>query len=213
MSTMCHVLGVSTSGFYAWPADRASRRALDDDVLGVRIAAIHSRARAATTARRACTRELAIDGTRVGCKRVARLMRAQGLQGAGVRRSFRTTQAVDAGPRPRRPRRPELRGRRARPPVGGGYHLCAYGQRVAVSRCRARRVLATRRRVVDAPAHEGRVRCRGARDGARRPTARPRSGPPFGPRHAVHLVRLRDAPATPASHRRWDPSAARTTTH
>jgi putative transposase len=40
--TLCHVLRVSHSGYYAWMERPPSRRALDDAVLTERIRAIHA---------------------------------------------------------------------------------------------------------------------------------------------------------------------------
>jgi putative transposase len=44
-ATLCRVLGVSPSGYYAWRQRRPSRRAQTDAVLLERIRAIHARSR------------------------------------------------------------------------------------------------------------------------------------------------------------------------
>jgi transposase InsO family protein len=98
VATMCRVLGVSTSGFYAWLNRAPSARAQADARLTDAIKAIHQRSRATYGMPRVHA-ELAEHGVRVGGKRVARLMRAAGLQGAS-RRKWVTTTTRDADARP-----------------------------------------------------------------------------------------------------------------
>ncbi len=90
VATMCRALGISTSGYYAWVDREPSKRACEDEVLRKRIEAIHQRSRA-TYGRPRVHAELREDGVRVGCKRVLRLMRQAGLQGASRRKRYRTT--------------------------------------------------------------------------------------------------------------------------
>ena len=45
VATLCRVLGVSSSGYYAWSKRALSRRAKDDAVLIERIGAIHAASR------------------------------------------------------------------------------------------------------------------------------------------------------------------------
>ena len=71
VATQCRVLGVSTSGYYAWLKRPISKRAAADVVLKERIAAIHTRSFGTYGAPRIHA-ELAFEGTRVGRKRVAR---------------------------------------------------------------------------------------------------------------------------------------------
>lgn len=97
---MCRVLGVSTSGFYAWRSRRPSRRAVRDASLGERIEQIHADSRGTYGAPRVHV-ELVADGERVARKRVARLMRAQGLRGV-CRRKGMTTTTRDPGATPAR---------------------------------------------------------------------------------------------------------------
>ena len=87
---MCRVLGVSPSGFYAWRKRPLSPRARRDVELTAQIQAIHRESRGTYGAPRVRA-ELAAHGVRVGCKRVARLMRAGGLHGVSRRRQFVTT--------------------------------------------------------------------------------------------------------------------------
>jgi putative transposase len=91
IKTACRVLGVSESGFHAWRTRPKCERALGDEVLASIIARIHSESRRTYGAPRVHA-ELRLGlGIHVGRKRVARLMRAQGLAGAHRRRRPRTT--------------------------------------------------------------------------------------------------------------------------
>ena len=96
---LCQVLKVSPSGFYAWRGRPPSRRALEDAVLTERIRAIHA-ASDSTYGSPNIHAELREEGTRVGCKRVARLMRAAHLRGVSRRRSFVVTTRRDPRERP-----------------------------------------------------------------------------------------------------------------
>ena len=91
---LCQVLKVSPSGFYAWRRRPPSRRALEDAVLTERIRAIHA-ASDAIYGGPNIHAELREEGTRVGCKRVARLMRAAGIRGVSRRRGFVVTTRRD----------------------------------------------------------------------------------------------------------------------
>ena len=90
VATMCRVLGVSSSGYYAWLRRGRSVRARRDGELSARIAAIHRDSRGTYGVPRIHA-ELAEDGERVARKRVARLMRAHGLRGVSRRKWTRTT--------------------------------------------------------------------------------------------------------------------------
>jgi putative transposase len=101
VATMCRVLGVSTSGYYAWRSRPASPRALADAVLTEVIEDIHRRSRGTYGAPRVWA-ELR-DDHRILCgqKRVARLMVRAGIQGVHRRRRVRTTRREDsAAPAP-----------------------------------------------------------------------------------------------------------------
>lgn len=91
MARLCRVLGVSTSGYYAWRSRGPSARAQADRVLTDRIVGIHQASRLTYGAPRIHA-ELAADGICCGRKRVARLMRAGGIAGCHRRRVPRTTQ-------------------------------------------------------------------------------------------------------------------------
>jgi len=89
VTTMCRVLGVSPSGYYAWRKRPLSPRARAAVELTAQIEAAHRDSRGTYGAPRIHA-ELAAQGLHVGRKRVARLMRAAGLQGVS-RRTVRTT--------------------------------------------------------------------------------------------------------------------------
>jgi putative transposase len=100
VATMCRVLGVSPSGFYAWRQRPPSARARRDAELSQRIWRIHERSRGTYGVSRVHA-ELAAHGIRIGRKRVARLMNAGGLYGASRRKWVTTTQRDrDARPAP-----------------------------------------------------------------------------------------------------------------
>ena len=90
VATMCRLLGVSTSGFYAWLKRPEPARARRDAELAGKVEAIHSRSRGTYGAPRIHA-ELRAQGERVSRKRVARLMKAKGLVGISRRKGCRTT--------------------------------------------------------------------------------------------------------------------------
>jgi len=85
----CRTLRVSPSGFYAWQQRPASARARRDAQLRVHIRASHTQSRRAY-GRPRIWKDLHEAGERVSEKRVARLMREEGLRGR-VRKRFRST--------------------------------------------------------------------------------------------------------------------------
>jgi len=87
---MCRVLGVSSSGYYAWCVRPPSTRARRDGELLERILVIHTESRGTYGAPRV-QEELRAQGERVSRKRVARLMRQAGLRGVSRRRFVVTT--------------------------------------------------------------------------------------------------------------------------
>lgn len=88
--TMCRVLGVSPSGYWAWSKRPPSERARSDASLTGAIRRIHERSRGTYGVPRVHA-ELRSDGTRCSRKRVARLMTLAGLEGVHRRRAIRTT--------------------------------------------------------------------------------------------------------------------------
>jgi putative transposase len=83
-------IGRSTSGYYAWRQRQPSLRAQADQKLRQRIREIHQRSKGTYGAPRIHA-ELADTGVHVGRKRVARLMRVEGLWGVSRRKAPRTT--------------------------------------------------------------------------------------------------------------------------
>lgn len=90
IATMCRLLGVSTSGYYAWRDRQPSRRSLDNAALEQRIREIHAMSYGTYGAPRIHA-ELREAGIQVGRKRVARLMRRAGLAGVSRRKRIKTT--------------------------------------------------------------------------------------------------------------------------
>ena len=90
VALLCRVLHVAKSAFYAWQLQQPSARARADDHLINEIKSIHDDSRCTYGAPRVHA-ELRRRGTRVGRKRVARLMRKAGLVGRCPRRFRRTT--------------------------------------------------------------------------------------------------------------------------
>ncbi len=88
--TICRVLGLSPSGYYAWVRRGPSGRARRDAQLTERIKEIWS-ANREVYGRPRIHAELQAGGERIGAKRVGRLMRRAGIVGASRRRSTKTT--------------------------------------------------------------------------------------------------------------------------
>jgi transposase InsO family protein len=106
VAAMCRVLRVSRSGYYDWRKQRTQRaaggprpRAARDEQLRVAIRAAHRKSRRRYGAPRVL-RELRAAGERVSQKRVARLMREDGLVGRrpARRRVPRTTDSAHGEP-------------------------------------------------------------------------------------------------------------------
>ncbi len=90
IAVLCRVLGVSTSGYYAWRERSRSTRAQQDGALLEKIEVIHKRSDGTYGSPRVHA-ELEHQGTRVSRKRVARLMGEAELAGVSRRRRVRTT--------------------------------------------------------------------------------------------------------------------------
>ena len=90
ITTMCDVLGVSTSGYYAWRERGPSARDRRDAQLSNMIRDIHKRSRGTYGAPRVHS-VLQERGERVAKKRVARLMREADLRGVCRRKTPTTT--------------------------------------------------------------------------------------------------------------------------
>jgi len=91
IATMCRVLGVSTSGYYAWRKRGPSAYQVTDAVLLERIRELH-RASRGTYGWPRIHADLVDEGWRVAPKRVARLMRKHGIRGVSRRKWICTTQ-------------------------------------------------------------------------------------------------------------------------
>jgi transposase-like protein len=85
VSLMCELLGVSESRYWAWVSRPPSDRGLSDAWLTERIRQLHSASGGPYSSPRVHAM-LRREGIRVGEKRVERLMRLAGLQGAHRRR-------------------------------------------------------------------------------------------------------------------------------
>lgn len=102
VSRLARVLGVSRAGFYAWQGRTPSERAKSDAALIERIVRIHEATDGIYGAPRIHAELADEDGIRVGRKRVARLMRAAGLEGVS-RRRFRVGTTSPGGEAPAAP--------------------------------------------------------------------------------------------------------------
>ena len=90
---MCEVLGVSRAGYYAWRRRRAGPRSVRqraDDALSVEICAVHARSKGRYGVRKV-RHALVRLGKSTSHKRVARLMRQNGLTSRRIRRFKKTT--------------------------------------------------------------------------------------------------------------------------
>ena len=85
MATLCRLLGVSRSGYYAWRRRPPSARARADRGLSQRIREIHEQSRGTYGTPR-IRAELRDAGVACSRKRVARLLRLAGLQGCHRRK-------------------------------------------------------------------------------------------------------------------------------
>ena len=94
---MCRVLGVAPSGYYAWTARPPSKRSKRDAVLTVHVRAAFTASRRRYGSPRVHA-ELRATGHLVGRKRVARLMRQDGLRARARRRFVNTTQSKHKHP-------------------------------------------------------------------------------------------------------------------
>jgi len=100
---MCHALGVSESGYHAWRTRAPSAHAQRDQQLVAVLRAAHARSDGTYGAPR-LHEDLREAGYRVGRKRVARLMRSDGLVGVSKRRGPARPRRV----RPETPPAPDL---------------------------------------------------------------------------------------------------------
>jgi transposase InsO family protein len=97
VAVVFRLLGVSRAGFYAWKKRPPSARAKSDAQLAAEIAGTHKRSRATYGSPRVHA-DLRARGIKVGRKRVARLMRENGIQARRKRRYRRTTDSNHPNP-------------------------------------------------------------------------------------------------------------------
>jgi len=97
VDTMCRVLAVSRSGYYAWKKRPEPSRKTQDAQLAAEIAGAHKRSRGIYGSPRV-HRDLKARGVRVSKKRIERLMRERGLRGRRKRRFCCTTDSRHALP-------------------------------------------------------------------------------------------------------------------
>ena len=99
VSTLCRVLQVQRSGYYAWRDREESARSKDDRILAIEVAAVFAENKKRYGSPRV-RRELRNRGRRVCRHRVARLMREQRLRARARRRFVRTTHSNPGQPTP-----------------------------------------------------------------------------------------------------------------
>jgi transposase InsO family protein len=92
---MCRLQSVSRGGYYAWVARGTSCRAQADEALLTQIERVHARSRGNYGSPRVRA-QLMLQGTAVGRRRVARLMRLRGLHGRSARNTRRSSVAQRA---------------------------------------------------------------------------------------------------------------------
>lgn len=90
VKSMCEVLKVSRSGYYAWSTRYPSRRKQANEELLERIRKIHCQSRRLYGSPR-ITAELNEEGVRCGKNRVARIMKAHSIRADVKKRRFRRT--------------------------------------------------------------------------------------------------------------------------
>jgi len=93
ITTLCHVLNISRSGYYAWCERPESAHARQDRQLRVRVQASFEASRRRYGSPRVWE-DLVEDGIHVSRKRVVRLMQEQGLR-ARARKRFKSTTMSD----------------------------------------------------------------------------------------------------------------------
>jgi putative transposase len=97
VKTMCHVLGVSESGYYAWHKRKSSQRQVENERLTEQIAQAFLHGRGVYGSPRVHA-ELRAQGIRCGKHRVARLMQQASLRAIQKRRRICTTDSHHSDP-------------------------------------------------------------------------------------------------------------------
>ena len=183
--TMCRVLKVSASGYYAWRDRPPCRRAIDNAVLTERIRSVHTESDA-TYGMPRVRAELIDQGVVVSRQRVARLMRCAHIRGVSRRRAFVVTTRPRQGQAAcTRSGQTRVQGRGPQPALGGRHDLCADLGRLHLPGHRARCVEPAHRGLGHRRADDQRSRARGAEHGAAAAQAQGRD-PPQRPGQSVH---------------------------
>lgn len=125
---LCELVEIERSSYYAWlkAAPAREARAADDAALAERIRAVHAEDNTQGAPR--ITAELndsAPAGERVNHKRVARVMRLQGIRGYVKKRRVRTTIPEPSGQEVPRPAQARLHRPGARAALRRRHHLSA----------------------------------------------------------------------------------------
>ncbi|MCW5853916.1 MAG: IS3 family transposase, partial [Anaerolineae bacterium] len=97
VTDLCRVVGVSTSGYYAWRQRPPSQRQADNERLVELIRVAHQTSRQTYGSPR-ITADLHEQGERCNHKRVERLMRLHGIRAKSPRRFVRTTDSNHSQP-------------------------------------------------------------------------------------------------------------------
>jgi len=100
VKTLCKMLEVSTSGYYASRKRGPSKRSRENEALLVRVKAIHAKSRGTYGSPRIREEIVASDALKkpVSRKRIARLMREAGIEGRCPKRFRRTTNSEHEHP-------------------------------------------------------------------------------------------------------------------
>lgn len=97
VAALCEMLEISRSGYYAWATRPEARRVRDDAEVVAEIKAAHEVGRGAYGSPRV-VRALRRNGRRISEKRVARLMRKEGIFGRKKKRFRKTTDSNHTDP-------------------------------------------------------------------------------------------------------------------
>jgi len=98
ISALCRLLGVSTSGYYAWAKGAPSQRSMVDAALTRKIRTIHLQSKKTYGAPRIHAELADAHNIHVGRKRVARLMRVAKIKGVSRRKFVVTTKRDKSRP-------------------------------------------------------------------------------------------------------------------
>ena len=166
IASLCRVLGVSRSGYYAWRGRPMPRRQERNLALLAHIRDVHEASMRNYGSPRV-HHALLKRGVACGRHRVARLMRYEGIV-SRTQKHFRWT-STKRSELPAAPDRLEakLSSQRAQSRLGLRHHVSAHWAGLALSRHRARPLLASRRRLGDASQARQGARARSAAHGRR----------------------------------------------